>query len=119
MMQLGQDFMFSAARKLPTAKDQPLHGHKYRLRVVIRGELNEDGVIADSATIRKVVNDLIVKKLDNGFLNDYFKNPTLENVTKWVWDELYDLNLSEIVLWENPELFVRVSQEVSSIVKKK
>lgn len=109
MMQLGQDFMFSAARKLPSAKGTPLHGHKYRLRVVVKGKMNEDGVVTDAATIRKIVHDLVLKKLDGAYLNDHFKNPTLENVAKWVWDELYDLNLTEIVLWENPELFVRYS----------
>ncbi len=111
MMQLGQDFMFSAARKLPSAKGTPLHGHKYRLRVVVKGELNEDGMITESATIRKITKDLVLKKLDGSYLNDYFKNPTLENVGKWIWDELYDLNLVEITLWENPELFVRITPD--------
>jgi 6-pyruvoyltetrahydropterin/6-carboxytetrahydropterin synthase len=109
MMQLGQDFNFTASRKLVTAKGQPLHTHKYRLRVVVKGALNEDDMVADAATIRKVVNDLIISKLDNNALNEFFKQPTLEAVTQWIFDELYDLGTEEIVLWENPMLFVRVT----------
>jgi len=111
MMQLGQDFTFTASRKLVTAKGQPLHTHKYRLRVVVKGALNEDDMVADAATVRKVVHDLVIKKLDNNALNEFFKQPTLEAVAQWVFAELYDLGVEEIILWENPMLFVRVTQE--------
>jgi 6-pyruvoyltetrahydropterin/6-carboxytetrahydropterin synthase len=106
-MLMTQEFKFSAAHKLEGNVGQPLHGHNYRLLVTVKGEPDENGVLMDTATLRKIVNDIVLKKLDNSFLNDHFKQPTMENIVKWIWQELVDIELFEIEVWETAQSSVR------------
>jgi 6-pyruvoyltetrahydropterin/6-carboxytetrahydropterin synthase len=105
-MLLSQEFRFSAAHKLTGNVGQPLHGHNYQLIVTIKGAPDKNGVVSDTAALRKIVDDIVLKKLDNSFLNDLFPQPTMENIVKWVWQELIDLTLHEIILYETPQSYV-------------
>ena len=105
-MLLSQEFRFSAAHKLIGNQGQPLHGHNYKLILTVKGAPDENGVVTDTATLRKIVDDIILKKLDNSFLNDFFKQPTMENIVKWIWNELVDIQLHEIQLFETPQSWI-------------
>ncbi len=56
--------------------------------------------------MKDLVKENILKKLDHGNLNDFFRQPSTENIIYWIWDELENklkgLNycLYEIKLWE-------------------
>jgi len=105
-MLLGQTFEFSAAHKLQGNKGDPLHGHNYKLEVICSGEENDEAKTQDTRQIRNIVEDIVLKKLHNSYLNDFFSQPTMETVIKWIWKEIIDLEPVRITLWENNNSFV-------------
>lgn len=108
-MFVSKEFTFDAAHFLTKyhGKCENLHGHTYRLRVTVRGEIQEDGMVVDFLELKKIVKEKILDKFDHRNLNDFFENPTAELAAKFIWDELKpELNLYEVVLWETENSFV-------------
>ena len=105
-MLIGQVFEFSAAHKLQGNKDEPLHGHNYKLEVVCKGKPNEEGKAQDTREMRTIVEDIVLKKLNKSYLNDFFPQPTMENIIKWIWNEIIDMQPVRISLWERADSFV-------------
>ncbi len=110
-MELSVDFHFAAAHRLPYY-DGPcfrLHGHNYKLTVVIAGKPNpKDGMIRDFEEIRRKVWESVLARCDHQNLNDLMDNPTAENLVVWMWDQLkpHLPDLKEIRLWETPDYCV-------------
>jgi 6-pyruvoyltetrahydropterin/6-carboxytetrahydropterin synthase len=83
-----------------------MHGHSYRLEVVIRGPIRTRGpargMIEDFARVERIVDDRVIEVLDHQNLNDFIENPTVENIVLWIWKRLERmlLQLDELVLWE-------------------
>jgi 6-pyruvoyltetrahydropterin/6-carboxytetrahydropterin synthase len=105
MLEITKEFTFDAAHQLDwhKGKCKNLHGHTYKLRVTVKGELNENGIIIDFTDLKAIVNEAVIEKIDHKLLNDVFDNPTAEILIVWIWDQLKSkLNLSEISLWETP-----------------
>ncbi|NCZ95559.1 MAG: 6-carboxytetrahydropterin synthase [Verrucomicrobia bacterium] len=107
---LRRIFDFEAAQHLPSFpeghKCRRLHGHSFRLEVVVTGAVDlKTGLFYDHAKIADVVRP-IVDKMDHTCLNETpgLENPTLELMTKWFWDKLTTQlpGLSEITLHETP-----------------
>lgn len=105
---LVKSFGFEAAHWLPCFpeghKCRRMHGHSFRVDVVVRGEIpDERGYLIDYADMKKVIAP-IEKQLDHYCLNEIegLENPTSEVLAKWIWDRLkQDLPmLSEIVVHE-------------------
>ena len=111
VMLIGQVFKFSAAHKLSGNYGEPLHGHNYKLEITCKGKLNKEGKLQDTRTIKTIVQDIVLKKLHNSYLNDFFPQPTMENVVRWIWKELIDLQPVKLRLWENADSFVDYSEE--------
>ena len=88
MLETFCEFSFDAAHQ--TTPDTPLHGHTFKVRVVLTGE--QDPVYGWSHDLLKVepVIDSVRRQLDHKFLNDIegLHLPTLENVAQWVWRQL-------------------------------
>lgn len=106
-MILCNQFVFDAAHQLENynGKCQDLHGHTYTLQICITGTIQENGLILDLSTLKSIVNQKVLQLTDHKYLNDVIKNPTVENVTVWIWDQLKDsLPLYEIRLWETPRI---------------
>ena len=59
-------------------------------------------MVEDFETIERIVRQRVLDALDHRYLNDVVENPTVENVTQWIWKQLKkDLRgLDEVVLWE-------------------
>jgi 6-pyruvoyltetrahydropterin/6-carboxytetrahydropterin synthase len=110
-MQLCVDFAFSAAHRLPYY-DGPcsrVHGHNYKLQVVIEGKPNpKDGMILDFDEIRRKVWECALVQCDHHNLNDFLDNPTGELLIVWMWERLkpHLTGLKELRLWETPEYSV-------------
>jgi 6-pyruvoyltetrahydropterin/6-carboxytetrahydropterin synthase len=87
---VAREFKFSAAHKLTKYKGkcENLHGHTYKLTVVVEGVRKEDGLVIDFVELKKIVNENIIEKLDHAYLNDFFDNPTAENIVVWIWETL-------------------------------
>src|SRR5947207_15751308 len=91
---LSKSFTFEAAHRLPTFpeghKCRRLHGHSFRVDVVVEGEVDPDkGYLIDYGDIKRVAEPL-VGRLDHQYLNEIegLENPTAENVAKWIFDRL-------------------------------
>jgi len=93
-VRLSKTFHFEAAHDLPTFPDghkcRRLHGHSFRVKVVVEGEVEEKkGYLIDYGDI-KLAADPIIKQLDHYYLNkiDGLENPTSENLARWIWKRL-------------------------------
>jgi len=105
---------FDSAHKIPNTltKCQNLHGHTWRVEIEITG--------VDSPKFRMMVDFIDIKKtidhLDHIYLNDYFKNPTAENIARYfalkIWriaDRQYPFLLTvRARVFESPKSFAEV-----------
>jgi 6-pyruvoyltetrahydropterin/6-carboxytetrahydropterin synthase len=100
-MKVYKEFRFEAAHRLPLVpeghKCKRLHGHSYRVRITIKGKVNELGWVCDFGDIKKAFAPLIFR-LDHSYLNDIegLENPTCENVAVWIWNRIALAYVSEI-----------------------
>jgi len=108
-MLIAKEFTFDAAHKLlnydgPCAN---LHGHTYKLQIVISGPVQKNGMVIDFIDLKKIVTEKVISKLDHKFINKIIKQSTAENIAVWIWKQLEkNLPLYEIRLWETPTSFV-------------
>ena len=93
-VELRKTFQFEAAHKLsnvpPDHKCARLHGHSFRVEVVVAGECDPRlGWLMDYADISKAFKPLL-DRLDHYYLNEIpgLENATSENLAKWIWDQL-------------------------------
>lgn len=108
MAKLIKRFSFEAAHYLPKHKGlcKNTHGHHWVLDVCIKGEIDkESGMVVDYQTIKEVVQNMIISKFDHSFLNDWFEDPTSENIAKYIYDTLSPIflprsTLEYVDLWE-------------------
>lgn len=113
MFELMVETHFSSAHQLRGYKGacENLHGHNWKVQVfVLAGRLNDIDLAMDFHDIKKVTEEVLAP-LDHGFLNDIFpfteKNPSSENIAKWIYDSLKkkldteDINLSAVTVWES------------------
>jgi 6-pyruvoyltetrahydropterin/6-carboxytetrahydropterin synthase len=111
---ISKEFTFDAAHQLVNynGKCENLHGHTYKLRITLTGDIDKSGMIIDFNLIKKIVEEKIIEKLDHNFLNNIVAQPTAENILLWIWQELYPVfnfpscKLYEITLWETENSFV-------------
>jgi 6-pyruvoyltetrahydropterin/6-carboxytetrahydropterin synthase len=112
-MKIGRTFYFDASHHLPAYKGkcEQLHGHTYRLDVVIEGKIRKDGMVLDFNELERVVTTVILDKLDHRNLNAVIKNPTAENIAEWIWKQLSGkLSLQSIKLYEGRGKWVEKTQ---------
>ena len=107
-MEIFKDFTFEAAHRLPNVpaghKCARLHGHSFRVRVVIDGPVDaHTGWVMDFGDVKAAVRPL-VERLDHHYLNEIpgLENPTSEVLARWLWVKLAPVlpGLSEIVVRE-------------------
>jgi 6-pyruvoyltetrahydropterin/6-carboxytetrahydropterin synthase len=86
---IGRSYHFSAAHRLPLVaedhKCRNMHGHNYRIEVIICGVLDRRGFVKDFAELDAEVLPLIAR-LDHRILNDVegLENPTAEFIASWL-----------------------------------
>lgn len=98
-------FTFDSAHQLPNhpGKCRRLHGHTYKLEVTVEAELDvKTGMVLDFYDLSSVVKDKVVSRLDHRYLNDFIENSTAENLCLWIANELAELPLKQVRLWETP-----------------
>ncbi|MEW6067734.1 MAG: 6-carboxytetrahydropterin synthase QueD [Nitrospirota bacterium] len=113
MYELRVETKFSSAHQLRGYKGEceRLHGHNYKVEVyVIAERLNEIDIAIDFHELKKLINE-VIEPLDHSFLNDIFpfteKNPSSENIAKWIYDSLNkkllndNVRLSAVTVWES------------------
>jgi 6-pyruvoyltetrahydropterin/6-carboxytetrahydropterin synthase len=113
MFELMVETTFSAAHQLKgyRGKCERLHGHNWKVQVhVIAEKLNEIDIAIDFHEMKSLTNE-VVSALDHSVLNEIFpfteKNPSSENIAKWVYDSLRKkiqnetIQLSAVTVWES------------------
>ncbi len=113
-MLVSREFVFSSAHNLPRyrGKCENLHGHTYRLRITVEGEVDEEGLAFDFRELKEIVNREIIQALDHTYLNEIISPPSCENIALWIWEKLKGiLPLKEVRVWESPDTFVTVREE--------
>ncbi len=93
-MDIYKTFTFEAAHHLPNAppdhKCRRLHGHSYRVTVVVSAEIGpESGWVMDFAELKAVFASCR-DTLDHRYLNEIpgLENPTAERIAIWIWEKL-------------------------------
>ena len=78
-MKLGYTEYMDCAHFLPGhPKCGQLHGHTYKVEVVIEGE-NKTGMILDFGDMKKVIREVLAE-YDHKSLNDFLAYPSVENI---------------------------------------
>lgn len=107
-VELCREYRFEAAHRLPKVppghRCARLHGHSYKLEIVISGETAEEsGWLLDFYDLDRAVQP-IVEALDHRMLNDLdgLGNPTCERLCCWIWQRLAPAlpQLAAITVWE-------------------
>lgn len=117
MYEIGVTAQFEAAHRLvgdfgPATR---VHGHTYRLEVVVRGDsLDDRGVLYDIGKLRAVV-DQLAASLNYQDLNEVpglsATNTTAEGVADYCWEilavDLRGQNLQSLLVrvWESPQVY--------------
>jgi len=120
-MKLGVSTDFSAAHSLPRhpGKCKDLHGHTYRVDVVVDGAKKEDTeCVADFAEVKALIED-VVELVDHKHLNEVISYPTSENIALFLKVELekrlngsdLGVTLHSIRLWEGKDKWVMVGRD--------
>ncbi len=123
MFRLMVESGFAAAHQLKEyeGKCEGLHGHNWRVQVMVKTDrLNSIGLGIDFKILKDILNE-ILSKLDHTFLNDICpfnsKNPSSENLAYFIFDEFLKridkkaLQLDWVRVWESNTAFAQYSNE--------
>ncbi|WP_321418684.1 6-carboxytetrahydropterin synthase QueD [uncultured Methanomethylovorans sp.] len=79
-MKLGIIDHIDSAHYLPQHKKCGIvHGHTYKVEIVIEGEKSENGMVMDFYDIKRIVKE-VLKEYDHRLLNDILEFPSVENL---------------------------------------
>lgn len=120
---VSKEFTFDSAHHLHCyeGKCKSLHGHTYKLQVVMRGKVDDRGITIDFADIKRIAKERIIDRLDHRYLNEVLPpmNTTAENMVVWMYEQLRDalrseglflaVRLEEVRLWETPTSYAAVT----------
>ena len=113
MFEVSVEHTFAAGHALRNYKGkcENVHGHNYRIQVVVRGaELDATGMLADFVELKRLLRD-ICEPMDHVFLNDmepFIKlNPSAENMARYICERLQSemkqsnpVEVAEVKVWE-------------------
>jgi 6-pyruvoyltetrahydropterin/6-carboxytetrahydropterin synthase len=109
---IGRSYRFEAAHRLPNVPDghkcKNLHGHNYRVEIVVSGQLDDRGFVMDFAEIDTAIAPLI-EKVDHRFLNEVegLENPTAEIIAAWFFQRISGCQLVRV--YENDDCWAEVT----------
>ncbi len=114
MFEVSVEQTFAAGHALRNYKGrcENVHGHNFRVQVVIEGErLDETGLLVDFIDVKSAMR-AIIDRLDHVFLNDIppfdVKNPSAENIAEYFHQEMsrtlsatsVPVRIREVKVWE-------------------
>lgn len=69
MMKISKEFKWEMGHRLPfhSGKCKNIHGHTYKMRVEIEGDLDQNGMVMDYYDVSSVISPL-VDELDHSFI---------------------------------------------------
>jgi 6-pyruvoyltetrahydropterin/6-carboxytetrahydropterin synthase len=113
MFEVAVEQTFAAGHALRNYKGkcENVHGHNFKVRVVIEGEkLDETGLLVDFLDVKAAMQK-IIDRLDHVFLNDVapfdVKNPSAENIAEYFYQEMarslretVPVRIRDVKVWE-------------------
>jgi 6-pyruvoyltetrahydropterin/6-carboxytetrahydropterin synthase len=106
---------FSAAHNLRNfrGKCEALHGHNWKVEVVLGGKnLDDSGVVLDFAEVKSATSE-IISEIDHRYLNDlpFFveNNPSSENIARYIFHRLKEkidndrVRIRRVTAWESQD----------------
>jgi queuosine biosynthesis protein QueD len=90
MLCVVKEFTFDAAHNLVQyhGKCEKLHGHTYKLQIVVCGEKDEEGMVIDFVELKEIVKREVLSYLDHAYINEIIPQPSAENIAEWIWERL-------------------------------
>jgi 6-pyruvoyltetrahydropterin/6-carboxytetrahydropterin synthase len=121
---VSKEFTFDSAHHLHAyeGKCKSLHGHTYKLQVVMSGKVDSRGLSIDFGDIKRLAKERIIDKLDHRYLNEVLPpmNTTAENMVVWMYEQLDAalreeglhpaIRMEEVRLWETPTSYAAVTR---------
>lgn len=114
---------FSGAHRLRNYKGkcENLHGHNWKVEIVITGEyLDKTGLLLDFGILKEKL-DTVLKQLDHKNLNTipFFRrtNPSSENISYYIFTKMkillknFPVRLKKVTVWENDRQCASYSEE--------
>jgi len=114
MFEIAVEQQFASAHALRNYKGrcENVHGHNWKVRVVIQGEkLDETGMLVDFLDVKSFMGE-ILDRIDHQFLNEIppfdVVNPSAENIAEYFYQEMrgkledtpVPVRISEVKIWE-------------------
>ncbi len=112
MFEISVDYTFAAGHALRgyKGKCENVHGHNYKVRVIVQGEkLDPIGLLVDFVDVKAAIKS-IVEKWDHRFLNDlppFDKlNPSAENMARVFCESIQSeigkngVRVAAVTVWE-------------------
>jgi 6-pyruvoyltetrahydropterin/6-carboxytetrahydropterin synthase len=106
---------FSAAHNLRNfrGKCEALHGHNWKVEVVVSGEeLDGSGVVLDFAEVKAATSE-VMSEIDHRYLNElpFFveHNPSSENIARYIFERLQEkitderVSVRRVTAWESQD----------------
>jgi 6-pyruvoyltetrahydropterin/6-carboxytetrahydropterin synthase len=114
MFEVTVDQTFAAAHALRNYKGgcENVHGHNFRVQVVLAGErLDDAGLLVDFIDVKNLMGEILAR-LDHQNLNETppfdVKNPSAENIAEYICTEMtgglvntpVPVRIREVKVWE-------------------
>ncbi len=115
MFEVAVEQSFAAAHALRDyqGKCERLHGHNYRVRVIVQGEqLNPSGLLVDFLDLRRILHE-VIEPFDHRVLNEVPPfdrvNPTAEELARYLCQQVSQrlqslradgVSVKEVQVWE-------------------
>lgn len=107
----------NAAHKLDLPYDSPclrLHGHFWNIRIEITTDVNQinqkTGMLVDFGKVKETFN-----QYDHQYLNEYFKQPTAENISLKLLKILKELLIEEKIIYK--KILVEVKETENNVIE--
>jgi 6-pyruvoyltetrahydropterin/6-carboxytetrahydropterin synthase len=110
VMRLGITEYLDCAHLLPGhAKCGRLHGHTYKVELVVEGETGEGGMVVDFSELRRRARE-VLGEYDHRYWNDYLELPTVENICRLLAQHLEPIMgfPFSIRVWEGQEKWAEI-----------
>lgn len=113
MFEVAVEHTFAAGHALRNyhGKCENVHGHNYRVRVLVRGQkLDRTGMLADFVELKRLLR-AVSEPLDHVFLNEMAPfdelNPSAENIAWFICEKMRaglkqenPVEVAEVTVWE-------------------
>lgn len=107
----------NAAHKLALPYDSPcqrLHGHLWNIRIEITTDINQvnqkTGMLVDFSKVKETFN-----QYDHQYLNQFFEQPTAENISAKLLKLLKELLVKEKIVYK--KILVEVKETENNVIE--